>query len=490
MLIYNHKKEFIGIDAIDLDKLGFVSLEDLILEAHDFADFFVKTPGFIHNFKHVNWIDFIACADSSENSKVIISTNSKNFQCNLSLETLYLTQDSSSKAFLISLINLRELSDYDVKHISVDLLKSTVAQPIAKASKEVIPEASPIIEASPPVVLDTPSKMKELATEDTTRDEPIDIDLGNYNETLAKDDLKIDLEEVYCNGYIFDPLVASSELGLPVDLIEEFIEDFVAQANDFKDELYASHNNGDKDQLKVLSHKLKGVAANLRIEDALESLSIINTSSSDVKIKEELDTFYNIISKLSSKEIQVSKEKVDKTLEIQTKNDAVELELEFKEDIPFKVEDKEVPQKIEMPELADDDFLLSIDEDEDKNEDIELVFEELETKPEEDLLAKKYDKDRVANEIGLDRGSFDELFEDYIEESQELVKSIATAIEAQNISTWKQHSIKLKGMSDNMRITNLSQEIEKLIQTQDSLEAKNAHKEIVEILRAISELKA
>lgn len=78
MLIYNYKKEFLGIDESDLELLGLSNLADLRAEAADFADLFVKTPGFIHNFKHVHWIDYITCNDSGVESKAIIHIKNKN----------------------------------------------------------------------------------------------------------------------------------------------------------------------------------------------------------------------------------------------------------------------------------------------------------------------------------------------------------------------------------------------------------------------------
>ena len=65
MLIYNYQKEFVGIDESDLKALGFSDLAQLRSESADFANFFVKTPGFVHNFKHVHWIDFVTCADGN-----------------------------------------------------------------------------------------------------------------------------------------------------------------------------------------------------------------------------------------------------------------------------------------------------------------------------------------------------------------------------------------------------------------------------------------
>ena len=42
MLIYNNKREFIGIDADDLETLGFSNLEELKEQYADFADMFAK----------------------------------------------------------------------------------------------------------------------------------------------------------------------------------------------------------------------------------------------------------------------------------------------------------------------------------------------------------------------------------------------------------------------------------------------------------------
>ena len=58
MLIYNFQKEFIGIDKSSLEALGLSTLSELQEQVEDFADLFVKTPGHIHNFKHVHYLRF------------------------------------------------------------------------------------------------------------------------------------------------------------------------------------------------------------------------------------------------------------------------------------------------------------------------------------------------------------------------------------------------------------------------------------------------
>ena len=56
-------------------------------------------------------------------------------------------------------------------------------------------------------------------------------------KTAVADNIQLDEADSFAN-YVFNPEVASEELGLPTDLVEEFIQDFIAQANSFKDELY------------------------------------------------------------------------------------------------------------------------------------------------------------------------------------------------------------------------------------------------------------
>jgi len=101
-----------------------------------------------------------------------------------------------------------------------------------------------------------------------------------------------------------------------------------SQSYDFKEELYTHLTNDDLSDLKLLSHKLKGVAANLRIEDAFEVLSIINTSSNMDEIRATLDHFYTIISKLEGKELsiepnkeKISDEKLSTTVETSKEED-------------------------------------------------------------------------------------------------------------------------------------------------------------------------
>jgi len=361
VLIYNFKKEFIGMDEGTLKTFGFNNLSQLRAESADFADLFVRTPGYVHNFKHVHWIDFVSCAEPSEESKVIIDVNSKTFKANLSINTVFLADNPTEKAYIIYLQQLRELSQQEVQSISEELAQrptpvgTTEALSLSASDPYDIPE-TPVA----PQAVETPQPLQqEVAPAITPNDDfdaPLDIELDEYDvaetpevpqsieldipeetvtpsqedDLLSVDDMydiddSLDIEEEVLQttsptpsqevqaddfdenfdyDYHYDPQVASDELGLPIDLIEEFIQDFIAQAHEFKDGLYTSLAEGDLANVKVLSHKLKGVAANLRIEDAFEVLTTINTSE-DIRVVESyLKTFYKIIARLSGEEVQ------------------------------------------------------------------------------------------------------------------------------------------------------------------------------------------
>jgi AraC-like DNA-binding protein len=166
-----------------------------------------------------------------------------------------------------------------------------------------------------------------------------------------------------------------------------------------------------------------------------------------------------------------------------------------------------------MPELADDDFLqietdLEDIDDLDLNveEDIELEVEkdvldlEMELQEEaeaQDIVLKEdpteevsaileYSKEQVASEIGLDEETFQELFKDFATESIKATQSIEQALNEDNLAKAQKEIIKLKGMSENMRITNYNQELEILTSSSNKDERIDALKRIETIIQEIS----
>ena len=542
MLIYNANKEFVGIDESYLKIFGLSNLTELRAEAADFADLFVKTPGCVHNFKHVHWIDFITCGESFEKPKVIINVNSKTYTAKVVINTLFLTDNPSSKAYSITLNDLRALSSQENANISDELLHKPIPTPVEE--KPYAPAVEPLKEVVIPdsysldLEEDSSDSYEEISKEDVEtpkqdsfveeRIELLDMEFKDSEIPQEEQEEIVEhiVEDVEESDYVFDPKVASEELGLPIDLIEEFIEDFIAQAKDFKEELYASLSEGNIDNVKILSHKLKGVAANLRVEDAFNHLSIINTSNDENEIELELNSFYKIISKLAGEEISHKILTASKpTVEPVSNEEYVTLEEDNSPDemgLAYDIEDEDVPQKIDLPELADDDFLVPDVEPEDMNLDLidevsiiettqkvellrvneksEIVEEDLSiellqesvveaepiVEPVLEHIVVEYPKERIASEIGLDIETFNELLEDYASDSNFLLASMKEALLQDDLAKCKKDVLVLKGMSDSMHVKAVTGEIECLMSSSDKNEMTSAIETIENVIEQIS----
>jgi len=465
LLLYNQRKEFVGIDEDDLSNLDFQNINELQSESHDFADLFVKKPGYIHNFKNFSWIDFILHSEAEE-AKAIVHAKGKNYTCTIHITPFHFSSEEAGYAVILK--NLRALKGAEDAQASKDLQNAGGIQSTPAPS---IPESRPV-----PEKIETPSftdqsqpeldislddiQVSDEVTQDPAEDistptmaeespvqelpsfenndiqelnepEPLeipdlhDIDLGlsvsgenefgapidiDYNAPLTLDDdvMKDDFEEpllkeespitdslaisettkeeqpmlgdyvggeeghehlsdlVKSGDYQYDPNIAANELGLPVDLIEEFIGDFIDQAHEFHDDLYASVKTSDFDNVQILSHKLKGVAANLRVEDAFDVLSVVNISKDAEAVLANLNQFYRIIAKLEGKEVPVS-------IPVSTE--------------PVQPEPQAVP---EAPEIGaeEDDYNIGIKQPDDGPL---LIDEDVMQVPEDDLYSASLD---------------------------------------------------------------------------------------------------
>lgn len=491
MLVYNSKKEFIGIDEKALKVFGYKDLESLRAEVSDIADLFVKTPGYVHNFKHVHWIDFITCADSNEEIKVIINIKHQNYKARVSIAPLFLADDPSTQAYAVYLNNLRELDVRENEEILGDIVPHIVPQDDSlKVVEKLDTPEKPDVEVAKqiPVVLDE-MRPKE-------RDKSLDI-----NDT--------EQESQKSEEYIYDPHLASIELGLPLDLIEEFVQDFIVQAQEFKKDIYTALDQREYAQVKTLSHKLKGVAANLRIEDAFNALSVVNTADNSNIIQKHLNLFYEIIDKLAGEkmvedEVLSFKEESPQTPKqvIKSQNTPAEEDDGLYKNL-LDIQDFEVPQKIVLPELADDDYLatdLNLDAIEDEidkiqESDVLDIGQKREFTDEDILLLQSedepeivlnYSKEKSAKAIGIDLKSFNELFEDYIQESGTIISEIKRALENDDLVACQHEAIRLKGISQSMKIDCFTQELEVLIESLDIQEMFKALERIEMFIIKIS----
>lgn len=513
MLLYNHKQEFVGIDDEGLQLLNYPSLEELLKVCSDVADLFANEPGYIHNFKNFGWIDFILHADSDASS-AIVHANGRVFSCHLAVTSFYLCDSPSQNGYRIEMSRIKSMSGEEIKpHIITpkESLKEFI--PPNDFSPSSLPDHThiPPTRLSEPSVLDIPigessahNEEEEIYADFTPSpkyielDEPLEVPFvqekaEEFEPLTPVKPIKHSAvggvqytsnEQEYLshhkvgNDYLYDPNIAANELGLPVDLIEEFIGDFIQQSYEFKEALFQACAKNDFNNLHILSHKLKGVAANLRIEDALETLSIINTSMEIGEIEANLKYYYNIVAKLEGKEgDDIFFTSSPEAITPETIEDIYTFSLKQHDDEPLLVHEEEIRES-NIPEdqssfkkIPFEKELLNLDSVVKEPEKIlDIVEDSLEIIP----AVLHYDAHSTARALGIDSAFMNELLTDYKHDAHIISEQILSAIGAFDTALWNESASKLKGISDNLRLNEISDELAVLIKTHDAQEAKKA----------------
>jgi len=522
VLLYNHKQEFIGIDDESLRLLNYSSLEDLLSVCSDVADLFANEPGYIHNFKNFGWIDFLLHADSDASS-AIVHGNGRTFSCRLSVTPFYLCDQPSKNGYSIAISQVKSISGEELKP-RTEVLKEPSPEFIqTELAEQSLPAAAPLPDYAhlTPTQLSEPSVLDIPKTPSTSFDNLDDIH-ASLTAPLSEKELDIFPEELPVkeekpflkptpvsaptvpspvsessqfsaaekeylshhkvkDSYQYDPNVAANELGLPVDLIEEFIGDFIQQSHEFKNELFEAAAKNDMNTLHILSHKLKGVAANLRVEDALETLTIINSSEEPHEIEANLKFYYVIVSKLEGKEASSSSN--EKVLPIAKEESKPVIDLDAMDDIySFSLKQDETDTPDESPFKKE---LVDLDE---TGVEGTLSKEELttETEDEENILPPlHYDIVAVAGAMGVEPAFMKELLNDYKADALAMSQTIIEAIKAFDTHTWKSSAAKLKGISDNLRLSDISDELAILSTSNDAQEAKKSSERLVSYIAQI-----
>ena len=82
----------------------------------------------------------------------------------------------------------------------------------------------------------------------------------------------IDLSDVKPKHFDFQLEEAANDLSLPVELIEEFVHDFIEQAQIETKKMLEAYEEGDLVKIQAIGHLLKGASSNLRINALSDTL--------------------------------------------------------------------------------------------------------------------------------------------------------------------------------------------------------------------------
>ncbi len=427
MLLYSDTKEFMGVDQTTLNRIGFSSLQAMQHEAVDFADLFVNQAGLVYNFSHFSWIDFILHSD--EPHKAHIRTPNKSFSCSFRIEPYYFAH--AAQGWAIELVDL---------------------MPIAHASTPAVAAPkTPSITTPPPTPTPPPS-----VTPKPTPPKPAPESAPKSFVVPSTHELKLATPATYQ----FNPQVAADELGLPRDLIEEFVEDFIQQANKFIPEIQEALGRNDFDTIQILSHKLKGVAANLRIEDALEVLATINSSKDTQAIARYLAHLITIIERLSSHDTPVAAPSANTQPMSATQ--------------AHEEEDLYAFDFVEKNHPSDEaDFPLESSEEEELS--LELV----------DHTQSPIDYALQAQKLSLSKEQLKNYIAEFVDQTSIVKEELELALKTKNFATIGVIASTLKGMSETLLLDEASGYLRTLQTTKDITTAIAAAKSLYDFVRKL-----
>ncbi len=101
-------------------------------------------------------------------------------------------------------------------------------------------------------------------------------------ETEGQKRAPIDLSDIKPIHFDFQLEEAAKDLSLPVELIEEFVNDFIVQAHEETEKMLQAYERGDLETVQKIGHLLKGTASNLRINPLSDTLY-------EIQFNEDLD---------------------------------------------------------------------------------------------------------------------------------------------------------------------------------------------------------
>ncbi len=102
----------------------------------------------------------------------------------------------------------------------------------------------------------------------------------------------IDLDDVKPIHFDFQMEAAANDLSLPVELIEEFVNDFIAQAHEETEKMLEFYEKGDLDAIQKIGHLLKGTASNLRINPLADTLYEIQFCDDSSKLEQLIKEYW------------------------------------------------------------------------------------------------------------------------------------------------------------------------------------------------------
>lgn len=122
------------------------------------------------------------------------------------------------------------------------------------------------------------TKSSDIQADQVELFDSIEAEVSTPEEPIVEKEINpngfgtIDLSDVKPKHFDFQLEEAANDLSLPVELIEEFVHDFIEQAHIETKNMLKAYEEGDLAKVQAIGHLLKGASSNLRIKDLSDTL--------------------------------------------------------------------------------------------------------------------------------------------------------------------------------------------------------------------------
>lgn len=213
----------------------------------------------------------IQSSDSEKNTNAIMTLSHLSTVLHLPMITDILTDIKNSTS---------ENKNTHVKSLYDTLLKLTTTKINTETNTvlQPLPKIKPLVETS----IEENFKSIETNTELNTTINEVNTNIEELQplpkiKPLIKTSMNegfgsIDLGDVKPIRFDFQLEEAADSLDLPINLIEEFIHDFIDQAHSETQKMLVAYEKGDLESIQKIGHLLKGISSNLHIGPLSDTL--------------------------------------------------------------------------------------------------------------------------------------------------------------------------------------------------------------------------
>ena len=135
-------------------------------------------------------------------------------------------------------------------------------------------------------------KVEDIEPIQLNQDIPLKISEDNTIETVTQGFGTLDLKDIKPIHFDFQLSQAANDLMLPVELIEEFVHDFIDQAHSETKNMLEAYTKGDLDAVQKIGHLLKGASSNLRINALSDTLYHIQFCEDSSKLEKLIKQYW------------------------------------------------------------------------------------------------------------------------------------------------------------------------------------------------------